>query len=886
MIEVRGAALALLLAALLVAPAAPVCAQPGDLRPTIAAENADLGSRIAAEQAALERERAARVRLRTQGDELEARLQRIARHAELGAAGREFAVMVRQELRALPRPEQLAVEARQRELTRESVSDASVRAENLALALADLDGAIERRLAAAPAARDPAQRMADDLAVRELLMEQRQLFERLHALARDRQRTLQELDLAEADLVQRGATARTELTRLLFWLPSPPERRLITDLVPSIAWLSSAAQWQAVASALLDGGRHMPLRAGGLVLAAALLFALRARLRRGLAALAAHAASEIDSRTADALKALAVTLGLALPVPLLCWGAGSLLASSAALPSFTVAFGVALEASARLLFALAACVWLFDRHGLAAGHFGWDEASVVHIGRALRRFTAVFVPLILLAALNGLDHAPYGNRETLARLLFAAAMGVLAILLVRLFRRTGPLMHRLAGRSPRALAMRLYPAWFWALLFFPLGMLALAMAGYLTAAGYFFGRTTLTFFVVVAAAVLYGLAALWMQVRQWRLDRIQRAEAAALSAAVAAATPGDEAVALAPQKIDLAMMGEQTRSLLDLTLTVSLLAVLWWIWKDALPALSTVGEIALWSSSDGQGQTGAAVTIAQLALAIVIVCITWVAVRNVGALLDTLLLQRLEFRADANYAIKVVSRYAITAVGVLLASDELGIAWSNAQWLIAALGVGLGFGLQEIVANFVSGLIVLAERPVRIGDVVTVGDVTGTVSGIRARSTHVVDADNKEVIIPNKAFITERVVNWTLSDQSTRLLLTMGVAYGSDIGRVQQLMLDAVRSNPDVQRAPPPSVHFVGFGESSLDFEIRAFVGSLDMRLRLRHEIYCAIERALRDNAIEMPFLQREGHTRAASGTRQSGSAGGSGSTGSGPHPA
>lgn len=399
---------------------------------------------------------------------------------------------------------------------------------------------------------------------------------------------------------------------------------------------------------------------------------------------------------------------------------------------------------------------------------------MVHAGRALRRFTKVFVPLIFLAALNGLDHAPYGNRETLARLLFAAAMVVLAILLVRLFGRTSPLMQRLAERTPRARAMRLYPAWFWALLFFPLGMLALSMAGYLTAAGYFFGRTTLTLFVVVAAAVLYGLAALWMQVRQWRLSRIQRAEAAALSAGAAAATPGDAAVAVAPPKIDLAMMGAQTRSLLDLALTVSLLAGLWWIWKDALPALSTIGDVALWSATGGDGRPATAITLSQLGFAIVIVSITWVAVRNVGALLDTLLLQRLEFRADANYAIKVVSRYAITAVGVLLASDRLGIAWSDAQWLIAALGVGLGFGLQEIVANFVSGLIVLAERPVRIGDVVTVGEVTGTVSGIMARSTHVIDFDNKEVIIPNKAFITERVVNWTLSDPTTRLVLKVG----------------------------------------------------------------------------------------------------------------
>jgi potassium efflux system protein len=722
--------------------------------------------------------------------------------------------------------------------------------------------------------------------VRERLFEQRNLLEQLHVLARDRQQTLHEIGRAEAELVQRSATARAELTRLLFWLPSPPERRLIADLAPSIGWMTSGAQWQAAAAALLDGARRVPFLTGSLVLVAVVLLALRARLRHRLAALAVHAAYDMDSRTIAALKTLAVTLGLALPIPLLCWGAGSLLASAAAAPPFTVALGVALQVVAWLLFALAACVWLFDPRGLAAGHFGWDEVSVGHAGRAMRRFTAVFVPLLLLAALNGLDHAPYGNRETLARLLFAAAMVVLAILLVRLFRRTSPLMRRLAERSPRALAMRLYPAWLWALLFLPLGMFALAAAGYLTAAGYFFGRTSWTLFLVVFAAVAFGLAALWMQVRQWRLERSRQAQAAAPSASLATAGPGDESIAALPPKIDLATMGEQTRSLLETTLTVSLVAGLWWIWTDAVPALSTIGDVVLWSSSGGKGPAVTAVTLSQLAFAIVIVVVTWVAVRNVGALLDTLLLQRLEFQADANYAIKVVSRYAITAVGVLLASDRLGIAWSDAQWLIAALGVGLGFGLQEIVANFVSGLIVLAERPVRIGDVVTVGDVTGTVSSIRARSTRVIDSDNKEVIIPNKAFITERVVNWTLSNQVTRLLLKVGVAYGSDIARVQQLLLDVVRSNPDVQRSPAASVYCVGLGERSVSIEIRAFVEAYDKRLRVQHELYLAIERVLVENGIEIPVQPRELDVRAAPGAGPSVPAGDHGPAGIRPHPA
>jgi potassium efflux system protein len=196
----------------------------------------------------------------------------------------------------------------------------------------------------------------------------------------------------------------------------------------------------------------------------------------------------------------------------------------------------------------------------------------------------------------------------------------------------------------------------------------------------------------------------------------------------------------------------------------------------------------------------------------------------------------------------------------VVASSVLGIGWSDVQWLVAALSVGLGFGLQEIFANLVSGLIVLAERPIRIGDVVTVGDVSGTVSRIRARATTVTDFDNKEVLIPNKSFITDRVINWTLSNQTTRLLLKIGLPYGTDVALAQRVMLETVRRNPDVLREPAPSVFFTGFSGSSFDFEIRAFVDSLDKRLRAQHEINLALGGALRDNGIAIA----SGHTESA----------------------
>ena len=130
-------------------------------------------------------------------------------------------------------------------------------------------------------------------------------------------------------------------------------------------------------------------------------------------------------------------------------------------------------------------------------------------------------------------------------------------------------------------------------------------------------------------------------------------------------------------------------------------------------------------------------------------------------------------------------------IGASIAFASLGMSWSKLQWLFTALSVGLGFGMQEIFGNFVSGIIILFERPVRVGDMVTIGSFNGTVSKIRIRATTLIDNDRKEVIVPNKAFITERVVNWALTSSMTRLVISVGVAYGSDLELVKRLLLQA-----------------------------------------------------------------------------------------------
>jgi potassium efflux system protein len=190
----------------------------------------------------------------------------------------------------------------------------------------------------------------------------------------------------------------------------------------------------------------------------------------------------------------------------------------------------------------------------------------------------------------------------------------------------------------------------------------------------------------------------------------------------------------------------------------------------------------------------------------------------------------------------------------------LGGSWGEIQWLIAALGVGIGFGLQEIIANFICGLILLFERPIRIGDIVTVGDTSGVVTQIRIRSTTIRNWDQQELLVPNKEFITGRLLNWTLSDPLARIVISVGIAYGSDVERAMKIILSSAEQNERVIEDIPPLVTFESFGDNSLDIKLRCYIGSMDYRLQTLSELNLYINRELAAAGIEIAFPQRDIH--------------------------
>lgn len=324
--------------------------------------------------------------------------------------------------------------------------------------------------------------------------------------------------------------------------------------------------------------------------------------------------------------------------------------------------------------------------------------------------------------------------------------------------------------------------------------------------------------------------------------------------------PSDDVVVITDQEEGLALneVRSQLLRFADLFIWSALFAIFYFIWSDLVTVASYLRDITLWqqiSAVNGVNVTES-ISLFNLLVALIIVGITYVLVRNISGILEVLLFSRLKLSQGTPYTITTLLTYVIVAVGGAWGFATLGMSWSKLQWLFAALSVGLGFGMQEIFANFVSGIILLFERPIRVGDTVTINGVSGTVAKIRIRAITLIDFDRKEVIVPNKSFVTGQVINWALSSTMTRLVVTVGVAYGSDLELVKKLLLQAANEQPAVLKDPEPRALFLAFGASTLDHELRVYVGQLSERTNTVDALNRRINELFAENNIDIAFNQ------------------------------
>lgn len=252
-----------------------------------------------------------------------------------------------------------------------------------------------------------------------------------------------------------------------------------------------------------------------------------------------------------------------------------------------------------------------------------------------------------------------------------------------------------------------------------------------------------------------------------------------------------------------------------------------------------------------------------LYLLVLIILLFWVA-KRVQTLLSQKLLTRTKLDPAGRHAVGTIVHYVLLLVGFLIILQSAGIDLTTLHVLAGAVGIGVGFGLQSVISNFFAGLIIMFERPIKIGDRIEVDGVDGDVVEIGVRSTVVLTNDNIAIIVPNSKFITENVVNWQYNDGKVRFCIPVGVAYGSDVKLVEKVLLEVAKEAEDVLESPEPVVRLLEFGDSSLNFELRVWSETqINRKGRLTSIINLAVYEKFREHGIEIPFPQRDLHVRS-----------------------
>lgn len=769
---------------------------------------------------------------------------------------------------------------------------------------------LEKRILAEPFDIDAeAKRIQDEIGeypeialadIRELLLK-RQALE--SGLAEDYRLLITRLETATTSIQNLATEARNYslfLDERLIWIASAPRIRL-SDFATEQAALQRLAVHdfaQVWIPNFRASFRTKPLGWIAVIIATTFLILRRRSYRHILRTTAEEAARRTCTSFKPTGRALFYTLLLALPVPLFMGALAWLVPEPSHLAT-------ALIISAIFVFLFTTFRRMSSRYGLFRNHFQMSQAHGKLLHRHLTWFLAIEpIILFLFFALSTNALEPQAGR-----LFFIVAMALLLVFVQAIL-----LPKRGLIPTPKHLK-RLPHLIFLIALLIPLLFILGSSFGYISSVDTLRQQTMTSVWLILLSVLVARLSERWILVSRRELARTQalksyqarlkalekESQRKAKNASSDNSEPLPTPEELELKAIDVVTVEDQTKKLVRIAVTTLAVFGILNIWAPSLQALSFLDRVTIWgggqesvietignqsglsslgipspATTEGepapapsgtapaaQPERSRGVSLQDLALALIALLLTVLAAKNLPGLLELSLLRHLDLKPGGNYAVTTIMRYAISAIGILIAFGLLSVTWSSVQWLAAAITLGIGFGLQEIFANFVAGIILLFERPIRVGDVVTVGEVSGAVTKIEMRATTIRQFNSRELVVPNKEFITGQLVNWTLSDELLRFDVVVGVAYGSDTQKVSDLLSKVAHDNERVLDSPAPQILFSSFGASTLDFTLRAFISGVADLVPTQSELHFEIDRAFRAAGVEIAFPQTDLHIRS-----------------------
>ncbi|MBN2063802.1 MAG: mechanosensitive ion channel [Sedimentisphaerales bacterium] len=694
--------------------------------------------------------------------------------------------------------------------------------------------------------------------VEELLTAQRKSLETLVNFYSNYTATLTAIDVKEREFVAKYNEYSNFIDEHILWVKNTQSMSLdgLRQTGTEIKHIISVFSWKEIFVAVPLGIVQEIANSLLLWLLLLLAYVMRFGNRRRLRQLAAKVATPEHDRYSYTLIALFTTIIYSLPLPLTLYVIGKTISYGAEEMVFARALASALISLAYYDFVMLPLKNVFMGEGLAVSHFNYSKEQAGYYYRIGSWFVIIMQPLLIMLyvqhSLEGLNW-----KSQICRLVFIAIMMLFSAFLALVFYPGKSNGNKDEQEQPAGI-FRLQNLLRLAGILVPLTLAVMAWNGYFYAAWQLEVRMFAAFWSAMIFKLFNSLV----------VRRIYLARGNILAGfgkkPEAEKKPNTELAedAISAEEVD-EYCGQIAR-FVRFVLSFAYLLSLFVIFRDVFPALAVLDKVQLWqvTSSDQQMRF---ITLTSLLSAFMILVVTIMMARNITGLINITLLKSIGHKEGSRFAVLALIRYCIVIFGVCWSFTRIGIGWDKVQWLAAAFTVGLGFGLQEIFANFVSGIILLFEQPMRVGDIVTVGEVSGRVTHINTRSTTINCWDRRELIIPNKEFITGKLMNWTLSDNLNRIVFQIGVAYGSDLEKVEKTLMRIARFQKGVVWKPKPRVIFKAFGDNTLNFELRVYINDMDDYTDVWHGINCTIDAEFRKEGIEIAFPQRDLHIRSIS---------------------
>lgn len=652
----------------------------------------------------------------------------------------------------------------------------------------------------------------------------------------------------------------------VLWIRSaePFDSEDLSESLEAIRAIGTSDQWQAMVgflrTRLQDNWFLIFFLIAGLWLGIGMRQQLDRRLRQ-------VCQKRSDFRIAPLVRSVFFTAFQASLLPALVGTLGWLLSSGFATGTLKDSIARGVLSITPQLFIASFVFRMSIRGGLAEKQFGWSREICDCVRAASGTIARYCLPLFAITeALEVYDEGLW--IDSLGRLIFIFNMLLLAFTAFRLIRSIGKTWRSNMDQRT-SIWEQTFSLWSPVVVLLPIALVCVAACGFMYSSMFLGIRLMMTWWLVMGFVAAYFLMRRIIDIghniiiarRRWRPN---------FDTEYPEMANGNLTV-----DNEINAIRSQVTRLLHVASVAICLLIAFSFWADVLPAIKAL-DYGLYQVNRQVETLGpdqktmiavtklSWVTLGDTLRFILVLGITIVVSRNIPGLMQMVILDRLPLDRGGKYAISIVCRYVVGALGLALASRMIGLTWGSVQWLVAAMSVGLGFGLQEIFANFIAGIIILLERPIRVGDFVTVNGTKGFVTKIQLRATMIIDYDRRELIVPNKKFITDDVINWTLSDSITRIVIPVGIAYGSDTQLAQEVLLKVARSNSSVLPDPSPEVIFMSFGGSSLDFELRVHIANRESYHAILHQLHMAIDLAFRQHQIEIAFPQQDIHVRGA----------------------